>query len=112
MGDDSTHAAPSTRARGKVRIASARFLAFLTAQALGAANDNALKITLVLFLISVVSGEPRQVRYSDRSTSTVWALARWIPSSSNSRAVSIAATTTNRNVCCERPATSDEPFFN
>jgi acyl-[acyl-carrier-protein]-phospholipid O-acyltransferase/long-chain-fatty-acid--[acyl-carrier-protein] ligase len=68
MGDDSTHAAPRSQASGKVRIASARFLAFLTAQALGAANDNALKITLVLFLISVVSGQARQVRYSGLAT--------------------------------------------
>ena len=65
MGEDSTYEAPSSRASGKVRIASPRFLAFLTAQALGAANDNALRITLVLFLISVVSGEARQVRYSE-----------------------------------------------
>jgi MFS family permease len=68
MGEDSTYEAPSSRASGKVRIASPRFLAFLTAQALGAANDNALKITLVLFLISVVSGEARQVRYSSLAT--------------------------------------------
>jgi acyl-[acyl-carrier-protein]-phospholipid O-acyltransferase/long-chain-fatty-acid--[acyl-carrier-protein] ligase len=67
MGEASSKAT-APRASGKVRIASPRFFAFLTAQALGAANDNALKITLVLFLISAVSGETRQVRYSSLAT--------------------------------------------
>jgi len=67
MREDSTYTAAPQENR-KVRITSPRFLAFLTAQALGAANDNALKITLVLFLISVVSGEGREVRYSSLAT--------------------------------------------
>jgi MFS family permease len=52
----------------KVEITSPRFLAFLTAQFLGAANDNSFKITLILFLLSVVSGEASQVRYSSLAT--------------------------------------------
>ena len=67
MGEASSKAT-APRASSKVRIVSPRFLAFLAAQALGAANDNALKITLVLFLISAVSGETRQVRYSSLAT--------------------------------------------
>jgi len=52
----------------KIRIKSPRFYAFLAAQFLGAANDNAFKITLVLFVLSVVSGEARQLRYSSLTT--------------------------------------------
>lgn len=44
---------------------SPRFLAFLIAQALGAANDSAL---LVLFLMTVVSAEARELRYSRLAT--------------------------------------------
>jgi MFS family permease len=43
-------------------------LPFLTAQFLGATNDNAFKITLILFLLSIVRGEARQVRYSSLAT--------------------------------------------
>jgi acyl-[acyl-carrier-protein]-phospholipid O-acyltransferase/long-chain-fatty-acid--[acyl-carrier-protein] ligase len=52
----------------KVGTTTPRFLAFLAAQFLGAANDNAFKITLILFVLSVVSGEARQVRYSSIAT--------------------------------------------
>ena len=40
----------------------------MAAQFLGAANDNAFKITLILFVLSMVSGEARQVRYSSLAT--------------------------------------------
>ncbi len=52
----------------KIPIKSPRFYAFLAAQFLGAANDNAFKITLVLFVLSVISGEARQLRYSSLTT--------------------------------------------
>src|SRR5690349_20990628 len=68
MGDETSNPASAERAAAKIGMRSPRFLAFLAAQALGAANDNALKVTLVLFLISAVSGEARQVRYSSLAT--------------------------------------------
>jgi len=63
-----TDKAPALSAGAKVGITSPRFLAFLVAQFLGALNDNAFKITLILFVLSVVSGEARQVRYSSFAT--------------------------------------------
>jgi hypothetical protein len=62
---DTASAEPATV---KVGITLPRFLAFLVAQFLGAVNDNAFKITLILFLLSIISGEARQVRYSSRAT--------------------------------------------
>ncbi len=47
-----------------VRLNSPRFLAFLAAQFLGVVNDNAFRVTLILFMLSIVLGETRQVRYS------------------------------------------------
>jgi acyl-[acyl-carrier-protein]-phospholipid O-acyltransferase/long-chain-fatty-acid--[acyl-carrier-protein] ligase len=60
--------APIEPAAAKVGISSPRFLAFLVAQFLGAVNDNAFKITLILYVLSVVSGEARQIRYSSFAT--------------------------------------------
>jgi acyl-[acyl-carrier-protein]-phospholipid O-acyltransferase / long-chain-fatty-acid--[acyl-carrier-protein] ligase len=54
-----------------VKITSPRFLAFLAAQFLGAINDSAFKMALVLFVISIVSEEARQVRYSSIATALV-----------------------------------------
>jgi acyl-[acyl-carrier-protein]-phospholipid O-acyltransferase/long-chain-fatty-acid--[acyl-carrier-protein] ligase len=65
MVGESDSAAPGSY---RTKIISPRFLAFLAAQALGAANDNALKITLVLFLISRVTSQALQVRYSSLAT--------------------------------------------
>jgi acyl-[acyl-carrier-protein]-phospholipid O-acyltransferase / long-chain-fatty-acid--[acyl-carrier-protein] ligase len=55
-------------AAAKVGISSPRFLAFLVAQFLGAVNDNAFKITLILIVLSKVAGEASQVRYSSLAT--------------------------------------------
>jgi len=52
----------------KVGLASPRFHAFLIAQFLGALNDSAFKMTLILFALSVVSGEAREVRYTSAAT--------------------------------------------
>jgi MFS family permease len=68
MGEGQTTTSAALPGNGGVKLTSPRFLAFLMAQALGAANDNALKITLVLFMISAVSGQARQVRYSSLAT--------------------------------------------
>src|SRR4026208_2187963 len=48
---------------GKVTLRSPRFHAFLLAQFLGAANDNAFKVTLVLWILATVSDEATQVFY-------------------------------------------------
>ena len=45
-------------------LRSPRFHAFLAAQFLGAANDNAFKVTLVLMILAVVHDEQTQVLYS------------------------------------------------
>ena len=63
-----TDRAPTEPAAAKVGITSPRFLAFLVAQFLGAVNDNAFKITLILYVLSLVSGEARQIRYSSFAT--------------------------------------------
>jgi acyl-[acyl-carrier-protein]-phospholipid O-acyltransferase / long-chain-fatty-acid--[acyl-carrier-protein] ligase len=52
----------------KVRISSPRFQAFLAAQFLGAANDSAFKMTLVLLILSAISGEARQLKCSSLAT--------------------------------------------
>jgi len=65
MGAGSTYPSPAPSVSGRVGIKSPRFLAFLMAQALGAANDNAL---LVLLLMMVVSGEAREVRHARLAT--------------------------------------------
>ena len=46
--------ASSQSASTTIGIASPRFLAFLTAQFLGNANDNAFKVTLILFVLSLI----------------------------------------------------------
>ena len=51
-----------------IGVTAPRFLAFLAAQFLGALNDNAFKITLILFVLSTIAGEARQVRYSSIAT--------------------------------------------
>ena len=52
----------------KVGIGSPRFIAFLVAQFLGTANESAFRVTLILFVLAVVTGETRQVRYSSLAT--------------------------------------------
>ena len=50
------------------RLLSPRFFAFLTAQFLGAANDNAFKMTLTLFVLATVAGETAQLRFNGLAT--------------------------------------------
>ncbi len=50
------------------RLSSPRFVAFLLAQFLGAANDNAFKVTLVLLILATVPGEATQVLYASLVT--------------------------------------------
>ncbi len=52
-----------------VKLGSPRFLAF--AQFLGVVNDNAFRVTLILFVLSIVTGEARQVRYSSLATALI-----------------------------------------
>lgn len=52
-------------------LTSPRFLAFLTAQFLGVTKDYAFRIMLILFVLSIVSSETRQVRYSSVATALV-----------------------------------------
>ena len=61
-------AAPDQTSKFEVQLNSPRFLAFLAAQFLGVVNDNAFRVTLILFMLSIVIGETRQVRYSSFST--------------------------------------------
>jgi acyl-[acyl-carrier-protein]-phospholipid O-acyltransferase/long-chain-fatty-acid--[acyl-carrier-protein] ligase len=49
---------------------SPRFWSFLVAQFLGAANDNAFKVTLVLLILATVSGETTQVFYASLATAS------------------------------------------
>src|SRR5215467_6784442 len=49
-------------------LSSPRFYSFLLAQFLGAANDNAFKVTLVLLILATVSAETTQVFYSSLAT--------------------------------------------
>jgi acyl-[acyl-carrier-protein]-phospholipid O-acyltransferase / long-chain-fatty-acid--[acyl-carrier-protein] ligase len=53
---------------GKIDLRSPRFYSFLVAQFLGAANDNAFKVTLVLLILVTVSDETTQVFYSSLAT--------------------------------------------
>lgn len=48
----------------KIRLGSPRFQAFLVAQFLGAANDNAFKVTLILLILATVPDETSQVLYA------------------------------------------------
>jgi len=64
MSEPPKSVADGTGARRQTRISSPRFQAFLVAQFLGAANDNAFKITLVLFMLSAISGAARQLKFS------------------------------------------------
>ncbi len=50
------------------QLRSPRFHAFLLAQFLGAANDNAFKVTLVLLILARVPDEATQVRYASLVT--------------------------------------------
>jgi len=50
------------------RLLSPRFVSFLTAQFLGAANDNAFKMTLTLFVLATVVGESSQLRFNSLAT--------------------------------------------
>jgi acyl-[acyl-carrier-protein]-phospholipid O-acyltransferase/long-chain-fatty-acid--[acyl-carrier-protein] ligase len=50
------------------RLGSPRFVAFLLAQFLGAANDNAFKVTLVLLILATVPDEATQVLYASLVT--------------------------------------------
>ena len=52
----------------KIGISSPRFYSFLLAQFLGAANDNAFKITLVLLILATVPDERSQVFYAGLAT--------------------------------------------
>jgi MFS family permease len=48
----------------KIGLGSPRFHAFLVAQFLGAANDNAYKVTLILLILATVPDETGQVLYA------------------------------------------------
>ena len=50
------------------QLRSPRFHAFLLAQFLGAANDNAFKVTLVLWILATVPDEATQVLYASLVT--------------------------------------------
>jgi len=50
------------------RLLSPRFVSFLTAQFLGAANDNAFKMTLTLVVLATVAGETAQLRFNSLAT--------------------------------------------
>src|SRR5579863_921666 len=71
MGRNSEPAPGIVSHSGKVTLTSPRFYAFLIAQALGALNDNAFKMTLVLFMLSVVIGEGREVRLTSMAAALV-----------------------------------------
>jgi len=53
---------------GSGRLLTPRFASFLAAQFLGAANDNAFKLTIVSFVLWRVPDEAAQVRYSSIAT--------------------------------------------
>src|SRR5215813_2135239 len=50
------------------QLRSPRFHAFLLAQFLGAANDNAFKVTLILWVLATVPDEATQVFYASLVT--------------------------------------------
>lgn len=50
------------------RLSSPRFHAFLLAQSLGALNDNAFKVTVVMLILARVASETAQVRYASLAT--------------------------------------------
>ncbi len=52
-------------------LSAPRFIAFLTAQFLGVTKDYAFRIMLILFVLSIVTNETRQVRYSSVATALV-----------------------------------------
>ena len=70
MRDTSKLAADSAGRHRETHILSPRFHAFLAAQFLGAANDNAFKITLVLFMLSEINGAARQLKFSSLATAS------------------------------------------
>jgi acyl-[acyl-carrier-protein]-phospholipid O-acyltransferase / long-chain-fatty-acid--[acyl-carrier-protein] ligase len=55
-------------ASAKIGLRAPRFYSFLAAQFLGAANDNAFKVTLVLLILATVSDETTQIFYSSLAT--------------------------------------------
>ncbi len=55
-------------ADGNGRLVTVRFASFLVAQFLGAANDNAFKLTIVSYVLWRVTDEAAQVRYSSMAT--------------------------------------------
>ena len=50
--------------RSAKRLGSPRFVSFFLVQGLGAANDNAFKIALSLFLLAHLPDEESQVRFA------------------------------------------------
>ncbi|MGH7803071.1 MAG: MFS transporter, partial [Candidatus Binatia bacterium] len=61
---DICYEAPVPSAPQTVTLRSPRFHAFLVAQFLGAANDNAYKVTLILLILATVPDERTQVLYA------------------------------------------------
>ncbi|MGE0614618.1 MAG: MFS transporter [Bacteriovoracia bacterium] len=55
----------------KITLKSPRFYAFLLAQFLGAANDNAFKTTIVLLVLATVAEPAEQVRFSSLATAVM-----------------------------------------
>lgn len=56
------------RAHDKIRLSSPRFHSFLAAQFLGAANDNAFRVTLILFALAAIPTEAGQIAYASLAT--------------------------------------------
>ncbi len=52
----------------RIGLASPRFWSFLVAQFLGAANDNAFKVTILLLILATVPDEATQVLYASSAT--------------------------------------------
>jgi acyl-[acyl-carrier-protein]-phospholipid O-acyltransferase/long-chain-fatty-acid--[acyl-carrier-protein] ligase len=53
------------------RLTSPRFIAFLCAQFLGALNDNAFKVTIIMLALATFADEAMQVRYASTATALV-----------------------------------------
>jgi acyl-[acyl-carrier-protein]-phospholipid O-acyltransferase / long-chain-fatty-acid--[acyl-carrier-protein] ligase len=52
----------------KISLTSPRFYSFLLAQFLGALNDNAFKVTILLLILATIRDEPTQVVYASLAT--------------------------------------------
>src|SRR5690606_13060561 len=50
----------------KIRLSSPRFHAFLLGQFLGAANDNAFKITITILVLRLIDGELEQLKLNSQ----------------------------------------------